>query len=242
MKRFIALILMLVIASTFVYAQESPGITINLSGSVPQDSLNKMVHKADSVQTWPGSYETQEQRRADSVAQAAYRTNLLLLKVNKADTISQTAASYETQSQRVSDSVARAAYRANLLLLKVNKADTASTPTPANYVTATMRIADQATIATKAPSDSSVFTRAITADGRVRGVKTFAHAAAVDTLVVSGFTTSTYLQLTPVWNSAGDTTGFKSIWVKSIKQDTAFVLQTTSGAYVAIHYDWQAFH
>lgn len=73
---------------------------------------------------------------------------------------------------------------------------------------------------------------------KVRGQKTFAHAANVDTLVVVGIAPTDYVNVTPVITSSSDTTGFKTLFVKSVTTDTVFIIQTTSAAYVAVKYNW----
>jgi len=72
----------------------------------------------------------------------------------------------------------------------------------------------------------------------VRGTGTFTAGANEDTLVVSGFASGDILVVSPVINAAADTTGFKSLFVRSVTTDTAFVLQVTAGNLNATKYNY----
>jgi len=90
------------------------------------------------------------------------------------------------------------------------------------------------TITANVPTDTLSIAY-LSASNIVFGQKQFAHATAVDTLVNSAFLSGDYIFFCRV---GSDTTGVKGFSLKSIKTDTAFVLQLTSGTYTTTTYNW----
>jgi hypothetical protein len=73
----------------------------------------------------------------------------------------------------------------------------------------------------------------------VRGTKTFTYAVKVDTNVSAvGVRTGDIVVVTPVVNTASDTTSIRNLWIQKITSDTIFVIQTTSGAVTKPSYNW----
>jgi hypothetical protein len=84
--------------------------------------------------------------------------------------------------------------------------------------------------------DTNGFLKASTV---TRGTKTFTYAVKVDTNTSAvGVRTGDIVIVTPVVNTASDTTSIKALWVQKITSDTIFVIQTTSGAVVKPSYNW----
>ncbi len=205
--------LLLLLCCNLALSQANTGngpITQNVYGAITSDTTNLFMRIRDTTDIHLPGYTTRSMWKAAVDSLALLRGKLDTMTTN-ADTVSRTPRSHATLTQ---------------LDTKVAKGDTTG-QTPASYVTQTQH-------ALKANAASPVFTGTMTGSATMRGTKTFAYAAKEDTLVVSGFASGDHLLLTPLINSAGDTTGFKALWVRRMTTDTAFVMQTTSAAYAAI--------
>jgi hypothetical protein len=204
------LFLFLSFISCVVYAQKfQPSPTINIiGGALPQDSLDARVKYSDSS--------------AVSGTASTYVTPTMSgLKANT------------TAVLKNADSTTLKAG-----LLKNSDSTTLKAGLLKNADSTTLKNGIIGLIALKANAANPSITGTFTGDASTRGQKSFGHAVAHDTLVSSAIGAGTYVFLQPVIASASDTIGFKGLWIQSVKLDTAFVIQTTSGAYVAVKYNW----
>ena len=123
--------------------------------------------------------------------------------------------------------------------LSVTNGTALNTLTASGAVTLSSTLSAGATgVTTFTASGAVTLSSALIGNALIRGQKAFGHAAKVDTLVVSGIKSGDYFVVSPVLTSASDTTGFKTLWVKSVTTDTVFVIQTTSAAYIATKYNY----
>jgi hypothetical protein len=84
--------------------------------------------------------------------------------------------------------------------------------------------------------DTNGFLKASTV---TRGTKTFTYATKVDTNTSAvGVRAGDIVIVTPVVNTASDTTSIRNLWIQKISSDTIFVIQTTSGTVTKPSYNW----
>lgn len=193
--------------------QVIPSAITIVGGSAVQDSITAKVNTKDTVGRG-ATYTTQTMRVTDSTAEAAYRDNLVALKVAIADSTAMPG--YATKTQHNT---------------KVAKADSATMPGYGSLsnVRSRVAIADSGTTlpgyATKtehntkvAKADSATYPGYVTLNVYVVGIDSFATTSAADTVAIAGVTSASiaFVELYyPDYSTTVDTAAISAVCLVS---------------------------